>query len=150
MRDPAPEPARFSAATLLTGLAVTMAGVATLLAGILAGDGIAVTAAGAAACFIGAALMIGLAVIAGTSVLVSSARATIGQQITAASRTDFYVQATNASSGISPALASTIASQPGVRAVTEVRQSNATVAGATNRTVTGVDPVAPAILVRPD
>jgi putative ABC transport system permease protein len=33
-----------------------------------------------------AALMIGLAVIAATSVLVSSARATIGQQVTAASR----------------------------------------------------------------
>jgi len=188
MRDPVPEPARFSTATLLAGLTVTMAGVAALLAGVLAGGGIAVTAAGAAACFIGvtaltplvvrplaylagapltrlpgrvgmlargntmrnpkrtsataAALMIGLAVIAGTSVLVSSARATIGQQITAASRIDFYVQATNASSGISPALASTIASQPGVRAVTEVRQSNATVAGAANRTVTGVDPAA--------
>ena len=52
-----------------------------------------------------AALMIGLAVITGTSVLVSSARATIGEQISAASRTQFYVQATNGATGISPALA---------------------------------------------
>ena len=53
-----------------------------------------------------AALMIGLAVIAATSVLVSSARATIGQQISAASRTSFYVQATNGAAGLSPALRS--------------------------------------------
>jgi putative ABC transport system permease protein len=89
-----------------------------------------------------AALMIGLAVIVGTSVLVSSARAEISQQVSAASRTDFYVQATNSASGISPALARIIARQPGVRAVTEVRETNATVAGAANRNVEGVDPAA--------
>jgi putative ABC transport system permease protein len=188
MRDPAPEPVRFSPTRLITGLAVTAAGVAALLAGMFGGGGIAVTGIGAAGCFIGvtvltplvvrplaylagapltrlpgrvgllargntmrnpkrtsataAALMIGLAVIAGTSVLVNSARATISQQVTAASRTDFYVQATSSNSGITPALASLIAHQPGVRGVTEVRQTNATVAGAQNRTVTGVDPAA--------
>jgi putative ABC transport system permease protein len=87
-----------------------------------------------------AALMIGLAVIAATSVLVSSARATIGQQISAASRTSFYVQATNGAAGLSPALAQRIARQPGVRDITEVRQSNATVAGTANANVDGVDP----------
>jgi putative ABC transport system permease protein len=188
MRDPAPEPARFPASRLISGLAVTMAGLAALLDGIGGGGGIALTGAGAAGCFIGvtvlaplvvrplaylagaplirlpgrvgllargntmrnpkrtsataAALMIGLAVIAGTSVLVSSARAEIGQQVSAASRTDFYVQTTNSASGISPALAGTIARQPGVRAVTEVRKTNATVAGAANRNVEGVDPAA--------
>jgi len=189
MRDPAPEPARFSAGRLAGGLAITLAGVAALLAGILAGNGqIVLAAAGAACCFIGitvlapltvrplarlsaapllrlpgrvgllargntmrnpkrtsataAALMIGLAVIAATSVLVSSARATIGQQVHAASRTSFYVQAANGTSGLSPALARAIAAQPGVRAVTEVRQTTATVAGAAGRTIDGIDPAA--------
>src|SRR6516225_1218248 len=189
MRDPAPEPARFSAGRVAGGLAVTTAGGAAVLTGLLAGSGrIVLAAAGAACCFIGitvlaplavrplawlaaapllrlpgragllargntirnpkrtsateAALMIGLAVIAATSVLVSSARATIGQQVTAASRTSFYVQAGNGTSGLSPALARIIARQPGVRAVTEVRHTTATVAGTADRTVDGVDPAA--------
>ena len=191
LRDPAPEPSRFSRPRLTGGLVLTAAGVAALVAGATGAGGIAVTATGAASCFIGitalapltvrplasltaaplvrlpgragrigllargnairspkrtsataAALMIGLAVITGTSVLVSSARATIGQQINAASRTQFYVQATNGATGLSPQLAGTLARQPGVQAVTEVRQTNATVAGATNRTVDGVDPAA--------
>ncbi len=189
MRDPAPEPDRFSGRRLISGLAVTMAGVAALLTGILAGSGqIVLAAAGAACCFTGvtmlaplavrplawlagaplvrlpgragllargntirnpkrtsataAALMIGLAVIAATSVLVSSARATIGQQVTAASRTSFYVQAGNGASGLSPALAQTIARQPAVQDVTEVRQASATVAGAANSTIDGIDPAA--------
>jgi putative ABC transport system permease protein len=189
MRDPAPEPARFSARRMIGGLAVVTAGVAVLMTGILAGSGrIVLAAAGAVCCFIGvtvlapltvrplawlaagpllrlpgrvgllargnttrnpkrtsataAALMIGLAVIAATSVLVSSARATIGQQVTAASRTSFYVQAANGASGLSPALARIITHQPGVRAVTEVRQTTATVAGIANGTIDGVDPAA--------
>ena len=189
MRDPAPEPARFSAGRVIGGLAVATAGAAAMLTGILAGSGqIVLAAAGAACCFVGvtvlaplavrplawlagaplarlpgragllargntirnpqrtaataAALMIGLAVIAATSVLVSSARATIGQQVSAASRTSFYVQAGNGTSGLSPALARIIARQPGVRAVTEVRHTTATVAGTADRTVDGVDPAA--------
>src|SRR6516225_657259 len=189
MRDPAPEPSRFSAGRLISGLAVTTMGGAAVLTGILAGSGrIVLAAAGAVGCFIGvtalaplavrplawlagaplarlpgrvgllargntirnpkrtaataAALMIGLAVIAATSVLVSSARATIGQQVTAASRTSFYVQAGNGTSGLSPTLARIISRQPGVRAVTEVRHTTATVAGTADRTVDGVDPAA--------
>jgi putative ABC transport system permease protein len=189
MRDAAPGPARFPARRLIGGIAVTTAGLAALLTGILGGKGqIVLAAAGAACCFIGvtvlapltvrplaylagaplvrlpgrvgllargntmrnpkrtsataAALMIGLAVIAATAVLVSSARATIDQQVSAASRTSFYVQATNGDTGLGPALAGTVARQPGVRAVTEVRQASATVAGAANRNVDGVDPAA--------
>jgi putative ABC transport system permease protein len=89
-----------------------------------------------------AALMIGLAVITGTSVLVGSARAAIGQQINAGSRTQFYVQSSNGGAGLNPQLAAAIARQPGVRGVTEVRQTNATVNGAANRNVDGVDPAA--------
>jgi len=89
-----------------------------------------------------AALMIGLAVISAMSVLVASARQTIGQQITTASHTSFYVEATTQSAGIAPALARTLAGVPGVAGVTEVRQVNATVDGAANRNVDGVDPVA--------
>jgi putative ABC transport system permease protein len=84
--------------------------------------------------------MIGLAVIAGTAVMVSSARSAVGQQVNAASRTSYYVQAVNTDTGITPALAEIIARQPGVQAVTEVRQTDATVAGAAHRTVFGVDP----------
>ena len=189
LRDPVPEPSRFSAGRVTGGLAVTTVGVAAVTAGVLAGSGqFVLTAAGAVCCFIGvtvlaplavrplawvvgapllrlpgragllargnttrnpkrtsataAALMIGLAVIAATSVLVSSARATVGQQVTAASRTSFYVQAANGTSGLSPALARIITGRPGVRAVTEVRQSTATVAGTANRTIDGVDPAA--------
>jgi putative ABC transport system permease protein len=188
MRDPAPEPARFSPRRLTGGLAVTAAGVITLSAGIFGGGGIALTGAGAAVAFIGitvlapvvvrplaylagapllrlpgrvgllargntmrnpkrtsataAALMIGLAVISAVAVLVSSARAQITAQVTAASRTDYYVQATGGTSGLTPQLAAAISRVPGVRAVTEVRQSTATVAGSTNRNVDGVDPAA--------
>ena len=80
-----------------------------------------------------AALMIGLAVITAVSVLVSSARAMIGGQVSAAGRTSFYVQATNTDVGLTPALATVLARQPGVQAVTEVRTTDATVAGATHR-----------------
>jgi putative ABC transport system permease protein len=87
-----------------------------------------------------AALMIGVAVITLTSVLVSSADAMVARQINATSRTQFYVRATG-SDGLTPALASAIARQPGVRAVTEIRLTHATFAGA-DRSVDGVDPAA--------
>ncbi len=89
-----------------------------------------------------AALMVGLAVIVSTSVMVSSARATITSQISAASKTDFYAQATNSDAGITPALAGVLASQPVVKGVTEVRTTVATVGGTANANVDGVDPAA--------
>jgi putative ABC transport system permease protein len=87
-----------------------------------------------------AALMVGLAVITAISVLVSSARAMISGQVSAAGKATFYVQATNADAGLTPALAGVIARQPGVRAATEVRTTDATVAGAAHSSVDGVDP----------
>jgi putative ABC transport system permease protein len=87
-----------------------------------------------------AALMVGLAVITAVSVLVGSARAMISGQVTAAGKASFYVQATNTDAGITPALAGVLARQPGVRAVTEVRATDATVAGAAHSSVDGVDP----------
>jgi putative ABC transport system permease protein len=87
-----------------------------------------------------AALMVGLAVITAASVLVSSARAMIGGQINAASRTSYFVQASNADIGLTADLAAVLASQPGVRAVTPVRTTDATVAGAAHQNVDGVDP----------
>lgn len=89
-----------------------------------------------------AALMVGLAVIVSTSVMVDSARATITSQISAASRTDFYVRATSSDAGITPALAGVVAGQPGVKGVTEVRTTAATVGGTANANVDGVDPAA--------
>jgi putative ABC transport system permease protein len=87
-----------------------------------------------------AALTIGLAVITATTVLVSSARADVSQQITAASRTSFYVQATSSDSGLTPALAARLARVPGVEGVTPVQLTDATVGGASHRNVSGVDP----------
>lgn len=87
-----------------------------------------------------AALMIGLAVITAASVLVSSARTMVAGQISAASKTSYYVQATNADIGITPALAGVLAREPGVRGVTGVRTTDATVAGSPHSSVDGVDP----------
>jgi len=87
-----------------------------------------------------AALMVGLAVITAISVLVGSARAMISGQVTAAGKATLYVQATSTDAGLTPALAGVIARQPGVRAVTEVRTTDATVAGAAHSSVDGVDP----------
>jgi len=89
-----------------------------------------------------AALMIGLALIVAVSVLVSSVRSVISGQITADAKTSFYVQATSTDAGITPAAAAAIARVPGVRQVTEVRRTDATVAGSAHQNVDGVDPSA--------
>src|SRR5215472_544192 len=87
-----------------------------------------------------AALMVGLAVVTAVSVLVGSARSMISGQVAAAGKASFYVQATNTDAGLTPALARVLARQPGVRAVTEVRTTDATVAGAAHSSVDGVQP----------
>jgi len=89
-----------------------------------------------------AALMIGLALIVAASVMVDSSRTMLDRQITVASKTSYYVQATSADIGLTPRLAGVLAAQPGVRAVTEVKATDATVAGAAHRNVDGVDPAA--------
>jgi len=188
LRDAAPSPQVFSARRLAAGLTLTGAGTAMLLAGLIAGAGVTITAVGAGLCFVGvtvigpllarplaavvgwplvrlparvgalargntmrnpkrtsstaAALMVGLGVITAISVLVGSARAMISGQVSAAGKASFYVQATNADVGLTPALAGVIARQPGVHAVTEVRTTDATVAGAAHSSVDGVDPAA--------
>jgi len=87
-----------------------------------------------------AALMVGLAVVTAVSVLVGSARSMISGQVDAAGKASFYVQAANTDAGLTPALAGVLARQPGVRAVTEVRTTDATVAGAAHSSVDGVQP----------
>ena len=89
-----------------------------------------------------AALMVGLALIVAVSVLVGSIRSAIAGQITADSKTSFYVQATNTDAGLTPALATTLARVPGVSQVTEVQTTDATVAGSAHQNVDGVDPAA--------
>src|SRR6266567_2400548 len=89
-----------------------------------------------------AALMIGLTLIIAAAVLISSSRALISEQISGASQTSFYVQTTNTDTGLSPGLARVLAGTPGVQAVTEVRTTDATVAGTAHRNVDGVDPAA--------
>jgi putative ABC transport system permease protein len=188
LRDAVPAPAGFSSVRLASGLAVTAAGIAAVLAGLFGGGSTVITAAGAVACFLGvtvlgplfarplasvvglplaalpgktgtlarsnamrnpkrtsataAALMIGLALIAAASVLTSSVRSVIAGQITADTKTSFYVQATSADAGITPQLAMVLARVPEVRQVTEVRTTDATVAGSSHQNVDGVDPAA--------
>ena len=89
-----------------------------------------------------AALMIGLALIAAASVMVDSTRTMLDRQIMMDSKTSLYVQATSSDIGLTPHLAAVLAAQPGVRAVTEVRATDATVAGAAHKNVDGVDPAA--------
>jgi putative ABC transport system permease protein len=89
-----------------------------------------------------AALMVGLGLIVAVSVLVGSVRAVIAAQITADTKTSFYVQATNADAGLTPSLARALARVPGVTGVTEVQTTDATVAGAAHQNVDGVDPAA--------
>ena len=88
------------------------------------------------------ALMTGLALIVASSVLVASVRSVLRGQITSDSRISFYVQATSTDAGMTPRLAAVLAQVPGVRAVTGVRTTDATVAGAAHQTVDGVDPAA--------
>ncbi len=87
-----------------------------------------------------AALMIGLALIVAASVMVDSSKTMLNRQIAVASKTSFYVQAASADIGLTPRLAAVLAAQPGVRAVTEVRATDATVAGAAHKNVDGVAP----------
>jgi putative ABC transport system permease protein len=89
-----------------------------------------------------AALMIGLALIVAAAVMVDSSRTNLGRQIATASKTSFYVQATSTDIGLARQLARVLAAQPGVRQVTEVRATDATVAGAAHKNVDGVDPAA--------
>jgi putative ABC transport system permease protein len=89
-----------------------------------------------------AALMIGLALIVATAVLTGSLRSAITGQITADSKTSFYVQATSADAGLTPKLGSALTRVPSVRQVTGVRTTQATVAGSAYQSVDGVDPTA--------
>ena len=188
LRDSVPAPNAFSGRRLLGGLATLGGGVALLVAGSSGAAPLAVTAAGAVACFLGvtvlaplaagplafgigwplrslpgrtgvlargnamrnpkrtsataAALMVGLALIVAVSVLVSSVRSVIAGQITADTKTSFYVQATNSDAGLTPALAATLSRVPGVRQVTRVQTTDATVAASAHQNVDGVDPAA--------
>ncbi len=78
--------------------------------------------------------------IVAAAVLVGSSRVVITRQITTASKTSFYVQATNTDIGLDPGLAGVLAAQPGVGSVTAVRTTDATVAATAHRNVDGVDP----------
>jgi putative ABC transport system permease protein len=84
--------------------------------------------------------MVGLAVVTAISVLAASARSMISGQVATAGKARFYVQASNTDIGLTPALAGVLARQPRVRAVTEVRTTDATVAGAAHGSVDGVVP----------
>jgi putative ABC transport system permease protein len=85
-------------------------------------------------------LMIGLAAVAGTTVLVTSLKSAAEAGIGRASRADLYVSSANSDTGFAPALAAQVAADPGVRVSTEVRRSDAYVAGSPHQAVYGVDP----------
>jgi putative ABC transport system permease protein len=103
LRDAVPAAAVFSGRRLAGGLTVTAGGAALLLAGLFTGASVAVTAAGAVACFLGITAL--------------------GPLFT-------------------PQLAAGLEKVPGVQQVTEVRTTDATVAGTAHQNVDGVDPAA--------
>jgi putative ABC transport system permease protein len=87
-----------------------------------------------------AALMVGLALVSASAVLDASVKRAADQAIDRGSRADLFVQAGDPDSGLDPALARAVASQPGVAVVSELREAEATVAGARFQHVDGIDP----------
>jgi putative ABC transport system permease protein len=87
-----------------------------------------------------AALMVGLALVSASAVLDASVKRTADQAIDRGSHADLYVQAADSDSGLDPALARSVAAQSGVAAVTELREAEATIAGAKFQKVDGIDP----------
>jgi putative ABC transport system permease protein len=87
-----------------------------------------------------AALMVGLALVAASAVLDASLKHLADRTIDQGALADLYVQPADPDSGLDPALAHSIAGQPGVTAVGEVRETDATIAGASFQKVDGVDP----------
>jgi putative ABC transport system permease protein len=87
-----------------------------------------------------AALMIGLAAVSGVAVLIDSVKGAAAGDIGRASKADLYVTPGGSDGVLDPALAQAIAARPGVAALSEVRRSDATVAGAPHTPVYGVDP----------
>ncbi len=87
-----------------------------------------------------AALMVGLALVAASAVLDASLKQAADQAIDQGTLADLYVQPADPDSGLDPALARSIATQPGVAAVSEVRETEASIAGASFQKVDGVDP----------
>jgi putative ABC transport system permease protein len=86
------------------------------------------------------ALMIGLAAVAGTTVLVTSLKSAAEAGIGRASRADLYVTSASSDTGFAPALAEQVAADPGVQISTEIRRSDAYVAGSPHQAVYGIDP----------
>jgi putative ABC transport system permease protein len=87
-----------------------------------------------------AALMIGLAAVAGVAVLIDSVKGAAAADIGRASKADLYVTPGGTDGVLDPALAQAIAGRPGVAALSEVRRSDATVAGTAHTPVYGIDP----------
>jgi putative ABC transport system permease protein len=87
-----------------------------------------------------ASLMIGLAAVTVTAVVIGSLKSTGEADIGRASHADLYVTAANSDSVLGAGLAPAVANHDGVALVSEVRRSDATVAGSTHQAVYGVDP----------
>jgi putative ABC transport system permease protein len=93
-----------------------------------------------------AALMIGLAAVAGIAVMIDSLKAAAADDIGRASKADLYVTPGGTDGVLDPALAHTLAGRPGVAALSEVRRTDATVAGTAHQAVYGIDPATIATL----
>jgi putative ABC transport system permease protein len=85
------------------------------------------------------ALMIGLALVTFVAVLGQGLRNSIGDAVEQAVRADYVVTADDSFSSLTPDAAKALAAQPGVAAVSGVRQDSARVFG-TDESVSGVDP----------
>jgi putative ABC transport system permease protein len=87
-----------------------------------------------------ASLMIGLAAVTVTTIVIGSMKHASAADIGRASHADLYVTAANSDSVLGAGLAPAVAGTGGVALISEVRRSDATVAGSTHQAVYGVDP----------
>jgi putative ABC transport system permease protein len=85
------------------------------------------------------ALMIGLALVTFVAVLGQGLKSSLGDAVERVVRADYVVTTDDGSSSLTPEAGRALASQPGVRAVSGVRESTAHVFG-TDASVNGVDP----------
>jgi putative ABC transport system permease protein len=88
-----------------------------------------------------AALMVGLALVAASAVLTASVKRSADLAVDRGSNADLYVQPGEEDGQLDPALARSVAAQPGVAAVLRTRVAEATVAGTAFQKIDGVDPV---------
>jgi putative ABC transport system permease protein len=95
------------------------------------------------------ALMVGIGLVAFMTVFAASARASLGQSVDNAMKSEWIVESQFGMGGLSPSVAQHVAALPEVRSVTPLRDAHPTVYGK-GTTVTAMDPATAADNIRLD